>query len=261
MKNRKLNILITGAGSGIGKAISIKAGENHNVICLSKSEKAKETSKIIGDNAKYLIADMGDIVSFEKNLKNLLSKIENIDCVVHAAGMIGEAGPVEKTNTKEWLKVFNVNFFSSVLITKLLLPIYKNNNFGKFIYFSGGGSAYGYPVLPQYSTSKTSLVRFVENLEMENKNNNIQSIVIAPGAVRTNMLKDVLKKEEKYGLSAEMRSNTEIDDVVDFIDYLINNDFKNISGKLVHIRDNWKEQITLGNKLPNNLWTLRRLEE
>ena len=96
---------------------------------------------------------------------------------------------------------------------------------------------------------------------MENKKNNIQSIVIAPGAVRTNMLKDVLKKEEKYGLSAEMRSNTEINDVVDFIDYLINYDFKNISGKLVHIRDSWKEQITKGSKLPNNLWTLRRLEE
>jgi len=261
VKNRKLNILITGAGSGIGKAIAIKAGENHKVLCISKSEKAKETSEIIGDNAKYLIADMGDLISLEKNLENLISKNENIDCFVHAAGMIGEAGPVENTNTKEWLKVFNVNFFSSVLITKLLLPIYKNNNFGKFIYFSGGGSAYGYPVLPQYSTSKTSLVRFVENLEMENKKNNIQSIVIAPGAVRTNMLKDVLKKEEKYGLSAEMRSNTEINDVVDFIDYLINNDFKNISGKLVHIRDNWKEQITIGNKLPNNLWTLRRLEE
>ena len=76
MKNRKLNILITGAGSGIGKAISIKAGENHNVICVSKSEKAKETSKIIGDNAKYLIADMGDIVSFEKNLKNFFPKMK-----------------------------------------------------------------------------------------------------------------------------------------------------------------------------------------
>ena len=121
MINQKLNILITGAGSGIGKAIAIKDGEKHNVICISKSEKAKETAENIGNNARYFISDFSDIFSLEKSFENLLSQTENIDCVINAAAVIGEVGPVEKTSAEEWLKVFNVNFFSSVIITKLLL--------------------------------------------------------------------------------------------------------------------------------------------
>lgn len=262
MKNSLPNIIVTGAGSGIGKEVALLLGQSNKVICTSKSKNCEDTVKEIGENGSALICDFTDIISSELILTNFIDNFDDeIDCVIHCAGFIGESGPLENTNLSNWLKTFNINFFSSVLIAKLLIPKFKKQGYGKFIFFGGGGSAYGYPVLPQYSTSKTSLVRFVENLELEIKDENIETIILAPGAVDTSMLRDVLKKEKKYGSSSKVRSNSDIKEVVSFIKYMYENSFKSISGKLVHINDDWKEFIKNNDPYKPDLWTLRRIEE
>ena len=254
--------IITGAGNGIGKELALKIGKNKNVVCISKSESCKRTANLIGKNAKFLISDLSIIAEVKKGIVDLLDSDKiSVDTFIHCAGTIGESGPLEKTNLENWEKVFNVNLFSGILFVKELLPVFKKQKFGKFIFFSGGGSSYGYSVLPQYSASKTSLVRFVENLEIELSNyENISSHIIAPGAVNTEMFKEVRKHEEDYGKSSEIRSFSETEDVVDFVDFLVNHNCKKLSGRLIHIRDDWKEKILNEVDISDQLWKLRRIE-
>lgn len=258
---KKSYTLITGAGSGIGKAIALHLGKSKNIICLSKSSNCMEVAKLVGENAKYLVCDLSDVdVSYE-TLNNFISDYDlQIDSVIQAAGIIGQSGPIETTNFKDWEKVFKVNFFSSVMLAKLFIPKFKKQKFGKMIYFSGGGGAYGYPVLPQYSASKTSLIRFVENIEMEiSQFEKISTVIIAPGAVETNMFKNVKEKEAEYGHSSSVRSFSTKENVAKFVSTLLDSDIKKLSGRLVHIKDNWNDFIQ-DKPTEDKFWKLRRIE-
>ncbi len=256
-------ILVTGAGSGIGKEIALLLGKQYKVICISKSSKCEKTADLIGDNATSLIVDFNNLEKSADTLKNFIEKNKiSISALVHCAGIIGEKGPLEETTIGSWNNAFNVNFFSSVMLAQLIIPVFKKQKFGKLIYFSGGGGAYGYSVLPQYSASKTALIRFVENLEMELTDfYNIESVIIAPGAVKTEMFNQVLEKEKEYGRTSELRTFTKIIEITSFIEYLIKNNFKMISGRLVHIRDNWKEILDENIILDDSFWKLKRVEE
>lgn len=261
MKSNKSYVLVTGAGDGIGKAIALHLGKSKNIICLSKTSKCKEVSELIGKNAKYLICDLSDIINSYEKLNEFISENKlNINSVVHSAGIIGQSGPIENTNFEDWENVFKVNFFSSVMLAKLFIPKFKTQEFGKMIYFSGGGGAYGYPVLPQYSASKTSLIRFVENLEMDIiKFKNVSTLIVAPGAVETNMFASVKEKEKEYGHTSTIRSFSTKENVAKFIENLLDSDIKKLSGRLVHIKDNLRN-FTVENLSEDNLWKLRRVE-
>ena len=74
-----------------------------------------------------------------------------------------------------------------------IIPHFKLNNNGKIIQFSGGGSTSPNPYFSPYAVSKTGIVRFIENLSIELKKFNITANLIAPGQVKTNMLREILK--------------------------------------------------------------------
>jgi len=263
MTSKESYTIVTGAGSGIGKEVALHLGKSTKVLCISKSDNCRETAETIGENAKHLICDFSNIENSESRYSDFIKKNNmNINALVHCAGIIGQEGPIETTNLEQWSEVFSINFFSAVMLSKALLPTFKKQNFGKLIFFSGGGSAYGYPVLPQYSASKTSLVRFVENLEMEiSEYPNISTFIIAPGAVDTTMFKEVKEKEKAYGKTTEIRSFSMIEDVAKFVELIVNSNLKKLSGRLIHIRDDWKSLAAGDKDIENAYWKLRRVQK
>lgn len=257
----KKTIILSGSGSGIGKEIAKKLNKKYNLILLSKSEKVLDLRNSLDSCIDAVECDFSDIGETNLVIKNILKKHNNIFGFINSAGVIGEPGPVENTSYMDWEKVFNINVISPIIIANNLIKIFKAQKYGKVIFFGGGGSAYGYPVLPQYSASKTALVRYIENLELEvEQYENIHTLIVAPGAVKTSMFENVQKFEKEYGSTSKVRSFSEIENVALFIESLLNADIKIISGRLIHIKDNWLDIINSKSPINEELYKLRRIQ-
>ena len=130
------------------------------------------------------------------------------------------------------------------------------NQFGRIVTFAGGGSAYQFPAFPAYSASKTAIVRITENIHEDLKDKGDFSIVcLAPGAVETDMLKEVRLS------GAQIKTTVDILEPVDFVKEFIISTSCSLSGRFVHVRDDWKEYLKTDKSLQNDsLWKLRRIE-
>ena len=120
----------------------------------------------------------------------------------------------------------------------------------RIIVFSGGGAASSFKKFPIYSASKTALVRSVENYSQIFSKKNVSIFAVAPGAVKTKMLKKV-EKISKVGTRSQMI------EVINFINNCFKINTNIFNGKLIHIKDNLSK--IKKNKDPNHL-KLRRTQ-
>ncbi len=255
-------VVITGAGRGIGKAIAVElASQNIPVLCISRSENARITENEIkskGFNAESLVLDIGDLKNTEKVLKEWIRKksYKRIG-VVLAASVLGKKFDITNFDPSEWDEVLRVHVVGNFTVLSAFIPSMLENRYGRIVAFSGGGSAYAYPIFSAYSASKTAVVRTVENFakEFEGKGD-ISIAALAPGAVDTDMLKMV------RNAGAEVKTTVNVNEPVNFVKEFILSKSCNFSGCFVHVRDVWKEYLNNDNKLKSNdFWTLRRIDK
>lgn len=205
MENNKIfsgkTAWITGASSGIGEALVyafIKRGAR--VIISSNDtaglERVKSACKEISSEvipAPFDLADTSDINSL---VDNHLSKTGSIDYLLNIGG-ISQRASVE--DTPLWLdrKIFEINYFGTIAITKAVLPYMIRQKSGHIAATSSISGRFGFPLRSAYSASKQALHGFFETLYLENKHNNIRTSVIIPGRVRTGISLHALDREGK----------------------------------------------------------------
>ena len=133
----------------------------------------------------------------KKTLKNLIdtaiANLGRIDIVVNNAGVYGPKGLIEDVDSEEWISAININLFSVFFMCKWILPHMKKNNSGKIINLSGGGATAPLPRISAYAASKAAVVRLTETLAEECKEYSIEINAIAPGALNTRLLEEVLE--------------------------------------------------------------------
>lgn len=256
MANNEI-IVITGAGQGIGKQIAKNVNTKYDLLLLSKSLNCRTTAnEIIKEKSskKRIIKYLR--VNFEKNLNNKLLKKKINFIKYKKIHLILCAGIVDYNiksylNIEDWIKIFKVNFFANIKIINLFLSYYrKSKRQNKIIIFSGGGAANVFKEFPIYSASKTALVRTVENYSQIFKKLNISIFAVAPGAVKTKMLSKVLKV-------SSVRTTSNIEEVILFINKCLKINTKFLNGKLVHVRDDLNK---ISKNKNFNFLKIRRLE-
>jgi UDPglucose 6-dehydrogenase len=266
----KLNILITGGGSGIGSSIAIEMDSlGHNVIiCGRRASKLKETAK--GTQISYYKCDVSNESNVLKLKEKVLVNFLYLDIIINAAGIIGEFGTLEKINFKLWKKTININLFGTVLICKIFLPLLLKSKTKKIINFSGGGAFGNFPKFSAYAVSKASVVRFSENLSEELNDFNVKVNCIAPGFVKTEIHNDVLKRGKeianKHYNSVKKKMNTgsiPIEKVLGCLKYLISEKSNHLSGKTISASfDKWDSDNfnnLIGEIQNSDLFTMRRI--
>ncbi len=270
-------VLITGASKGIGFEVAKNYLKyNANLVICSKSYKNIKGAylkliKIKKKNQKifYSVTD----VSSEKQVKKLVNftikKFKKIDILINNAGIYGPKGFIEKVDWGQWVKAVKTNLFGSVLLCREVIPYFKQKNKGKIIQLSGGGAASPVPLISGYAVSKVGIVRFIENLTAEVKKYNIDINSVAPGAINTNMLDEVLKAGPKKigtyyykkALKQKKLGGTSFKAACDLILFLGSKYSNGIKGKLVSaLWDDWKSWPKYKKILKNtDIYTLRRI--
>jgi short-subunit dehydrogenase len=192
------NIWITGASSGIGKAVAIEISKaKTNLILSGRNEsKLKEVAaqcKKNGSTAQVILFDLGDEKSVVSAAEAVLSKKIKIDALYHFGG-ISQRSFVNETPLDIDRKIFEVNFFGTVALTKAVLSRMVENGGGQIAVTSSIVGKFGFPYRSAYAASKHALHGFFESLRAENKKNNIRVSVIIPGRIKTDISLNAIDK-------------------------------------------------------------------
>lgn len=191
----KKTIIITGASSGIGKALaSYLASLNHKVIAIGRNQKGLENlKKLFPLNIQIVI---GDITIHEDRLKikNVLETKETGVYLVHNAG-IAYPKLLKDITEEEWDEHYLVNVKAPVFLTQLLLPYLKDN--GRVLNISTGLAHKSMPGMAAYGVSKSSLFMLKEYFNAESKETNISFGSAMPGIVDTPIQEKIRAIEPK----------------------------------------------------------------
>jgi 3-oxoacyl-[acyl-carrier protein] reductase len=267
--------IVTGSGRGIGKAIAISfAKEGANLVVVSRTfSEVLETAKqieMMGGKALPLKVDVSSRGDVEDMVNKALERFGRIDVLVNNAGMLGPIGPLHENDVNEWIKTVHVNLIGAFLCCKAVLPVMIRQRRGKIINLSGGGATYPKPNFSAYACSKAAVVRLTETLAEEVKEYNIQVNAIAPGAVKTRMVEQVVKAGEAAGKEAliEARKVLEKGDsgfepVTSLAVFLASDESDGLTGRLISaIWDDWRslDKDKIDQIVKKGYYTLRRID-
>ncbi len=192
--------IITGASQGLGLEIARKylAAGADLMLCARNAEMLEKVQTELGsvclDTQKVFI-EVAD-VALENDANRIVSETLNhlggFHILVNNAGIYGPKGEIEKTNWLEWVRTIEINLLGSVLMTRAVLPHFKQQRYGKIIQLAGGGATAPMPRISAYAASKAAIVRYTETLAEEVRNMGIDVNAIAPGALNTQMLDEIL---------------------------------------------------------------------
>ncbi|WP_299668943.1 SDR family oxidoreductase [uncultured Polaribacter sp.] len=175
-------VLITGASSGIGKAIAIFLSEKGFKV-YGTSRNPDTTQKF---SFEMIALDVLDVQSINKAVDLIIAKEGKLDVLVNNAGM-GITGPIEDTPTEEMRAVFNTNLFGTIDVMKAVLPQMRSQNSGTIINVTSIAGYMGLPFRGLYSATKGALELITEATRMEVKNFGIHMVNVAPGDFATNI--------------------------------------------------------------------------
>ncbi len=177
-------IFVTGASSGIGRAIAVEASRMGATLLISgrNSERLGETFSLLrGDGHKQHISDLND----EQQTTEMISRLPSLDGVVHAAGIITSL-PFQFITREKLEEIFSVNFISPTLLSKELVKQKKLSKKASFVWISSiSGSQCGSPGHSLYSSTKAAVNGMVKGMAIDLARKGIRVNSINPGQIET----------------------------------------------------------------------------
>jgi NAD(P)-dependent dehydrogenase (short-subunit alcohol dehydrogenase family) len=275
MKLAGKRAVITGASQGLGQSIAtLFANEGADVlVCARSAGDLKLAEERIRAEARGKVAAKVASIASEADVRALVEEAEQklggLDVLVCNAGIYGPKGPIDELDWASWVEAIQINLLGTVLCCRLFLPLLKKSPHGKIILLSGGGATKPLPFLSAYAASKAGVVRFGETLAGELADFGIDVNSVAPGALNTRMLQEVLDAgPEKVGAafyraSIEQREKggTPLDAGASLCLYLASDESNGITGKLISAAwDPWREFAEHRQDLAKtDIYTLRRI--
>lgn len=209
-------ILITGATGGIGKTLVRGFSElgAHVIIHDKNEETAKEIFADIND-ASYISADFSHDEEIQSMIKTLSHRYDALHVLINNAG-IEIRKPYEEFLMEEYDKILDINIRSIFQITKGMFPLLKNAKDASVINISSIHQKLPYPTNLPYSMSKAAMGMFAEIVGVEWAPYNIRVNNIAPGAIETDMNKEIIQKIG-YGIFASWIGSGKIGNTQDVL--------------------------------------------
>ena len=269
--------IITGANQGLGRVIAehyVRAGAD--VLLTARDEKRLEEVRdalkpLARADQKVLIhrSDVSDRQSCEEVMAFARREMPGLNILVNNAGVYGPKGAIEDVDWDEWVRAIEINLFGTVYMCRAIVPILKARKYGKIVNLSGGGATAPLPRISAYAASKAAVVRMTDTLAEELKEWNIDVNSIAPGALNTRLLDEVLQAgPEKVGKAFYERSMKQRDEGGAPMEkgaalavFLAAKESDGISGRLISaVWDDWRNLPARREQIArSDVYTLRRI--
>ena len=278
MKLKGRSALITGANQGLGEAIAhefVSQGADvllaaRNTLLLEQTvEKLRAMRPDPAQKVEGLAADIGSLPDIERLREKVEADFPPLTILVNNAGVYGPIGPLDEIDWEEWVQAVQINLVGTAAIMRAFLPGFKAQKYGKIINLSGGGATAPLPRFSAYAASKAAIVRLTETLAHELTDYRVDVNAIAPGALNTRLLDQVLEAgPEKAGSDFYQRSRkqqqeggTSLKKGAELAVWLASAESDGFSGRLVSaVWDDWaKFSQKLDRIAGSDVFTLRRI--
>lgn len=267
-------VLITGGGRGIGAAVAesfARAGSNLALVSRTAAE-IEGVAAACRSHGVAALACRAD-VSRREEIAGAVQAAEKhfgrIDVLVNAAGVYGPIGPLVENDLDAWASAVSVNLLGTVYAMHAALPGMIARRKGTVINFSGGGAVTPFPRFSAYSASKAAVVRLTETIAEEVREFDVRVNAIAPGAVNTILLDEVLKAGERAGaefyrkaLEQKKTGGTPPERAAELAVFLASPEARGITGRLISaVWDDWRALAARTQDLDQSaLYTMRRID-
>jgi len=269
--------IITGANQGLGLEIARKfvlAGADLMLCARNASmlEDARAELAGMASAGQKIVTQVAD-VSVESEVHSVVAQtlalLGGCHILVNNAGVYGPKGEIESVDWADWMKAIEINVYGSIMMSRAVLPHFKAQGYGKVIQLSGGGATNPLPRISAYAVSKAAIVRYAETLAEEVRGTGIDVNSIAPGALNTRMLDEILQAgPEKVGQAFYERSikqkengGAPLDKGADLALFLASGASDGITAKLISaVWDDWEHWPDHVRELSgSDAFTLRRI--
>ena len=191
-----------------------------------------------------------------------------LHALINAAGVQPPIGAFELLDPKDWDRNLSINLFGTINMIRGVLPFFKSAEGGKIINFSGGGATSSRPNFSAYAVSKTAVVRLTEILAEELREYKIDVNAVAPGAINTGMLDEIIEAgaqagdEHERARKRKSEGGDPIERIVELCRFLISSESVGVTGKLLSaIWDDYKSEVFLDRlRRDPDFCTLRRID-
>lgn len=202
--------LVTGGGSGIGRAIAeCFAGEGAAVAVLDVDSTAAAAAvsaiTAAGGRALALAADVTRAGEVQMAVAACVRAFGGLDILINSAGILGAPGRVIDSSEEEWDRLFAVNVKGSFLCAKYAVPEMQRRGGGAIVNLASTAGLVGSPVLGPYSASKGAVVLMTRSMALNHAPDGIRVNCICPGAIETPMLAATLASEPTPERRARLR--------------------------------------------------------
>jgi 3-oxoacyl-[acyl-carrier protein] reductase len=269
--------IITGASQGLGQEIAKHfVSEGASVLVCARSapalrsiEQQLSAAASSDQNVLVRIADVSKRADVDQLVADALQAFGRIDVLVNNAGIYGPLGPTHEIDWDAWVEAININLVGLVYACRTVTPTMIQQKSGKIINLSGGGATNPLPRMTSYATSKAAVVRFTESLAHDLKPYGIDVNAVAPGALDTRLLDQVLaagpamvgREFHDRMIKVKQQGGTPLSIGADLAVYLASAESNGITGRLISAAwDKWSTLHTRAKELDaTDIYTLRRI--
>ncbi|MDQ8706026.1 SDR family NAD(P)-dependent oxidoreductase [Streptomyces sp. LHD-70] len=203
-------VLITGAGSGIGRATVVRLlREGADVVAADVSESGlKETTALATEHAGRLttvVVDIADEASVREAVGGAIADLGGLDVLVNAAGILRSAH-THDTTLEFWNQIIAVNLTGTFLVTREALPALLVTGKGVVVNFSSTSASFAHPYMAAYAATKGGIQSFTHAIAAEYAKQGLRAVCVAPGSINSGMTRDPgLPEDTDWSLYAKLR--------------------------------------------------------
>ena len=243
-----LRVLVTAAGSGIGRATAELFATNGAMVHVCDIDAGRLEScvhELRGCSGS--LADVGDPTQVDELFDEAKTALGGLDVLLNNAGIAGPTARVEEISPEDWRRTLEVNLAGQFYCIRQAVPLLKEAGGGSIVNISSTAGLYGFPYRTPYAVSKWAVVGLTKSLAIELGEFNIRVNAICPGSINNERMHGVIEREaQAKGVSTDaildgylrgtsLHTLIEPEDIADTVIFLSSRAAHKISGQVISV--------------------------
>ena len=236
--------IVTGAGGGVGKAISRRlVSEGCKVVLLGRDRaKLQKAASEVGDKKSTMTVttDITKEAEILSAIDQTIKSFDKIDILVNNAGIINDPVPFHEMTDDQWDDLVEINLLGTLRMTKAVIPLMMKNGGGSIVNISSVLGIRSIPKVPLsvYGVTKAGVIMFTKTIAVEYGQYKIRCNCIAPSTIRSSIIEPYLQDEEAKKVlesTFPLRKVGEPEDIAGAVAYLCSDDSNWVTGTVMMI--------------------------